>query len=272
MKRRFGQALLLGGALLLNVQPTLRADEPPSRSAAEFTQQLGATLPLEVALTDASGQRHRLGDYFHGRPVVLYFGYARCPQLCSVVADGTVAVLRQLRAEVGTDLEVVSLSIDPDESTAENARRKSDAVHRYGRPGDRDRGWHFLTGREPAIRTVTAAAGFRYTFDARSRQYAHPSGFLIATPDGRISAYFLGLDFPGSDVASALARAQAGRVGQPVFQLLLLCFRGDGVTGRYGPLIWRTLTILVLLTVLAVSGGIGWMLREERRRAREGAR
>src|SRR4051812_43615012 len=182
MKRRVLQVLMMTGAFLLSGRATLRADDPLPGSNTDFTQRLGATLPRDVAFTDARGKPHLLRDYFHGRPVVLYFGYARCPQLCSVVADGTVAVLRQLRVEVGRDLEVVSISIDPDETTEENARRKSDAVHRYGRPGDGDQGWHFLTGREPAIRAVAAAAGFQYTFDARSRQYAHPSGFLIATP------------------------------------------------------------------------------------------
>jgi protein SCO1/2 len=269
MKPHRRATLAIAVALVLGRPGQLSAGVLPFGGAVNFEQRIGETLPLEVKFADTAGRLHALGDYFHGKPVVLYFGYARCPQLCGVVADGTVAALRQLRPEVGRDFAVVSISIDPTETVTENAHRLSDAVHRYGRPGDAANGWHYLTGSEEAIRAVTAAAGFRYTFDARSRQYAHPSGFFIATPDGRISAYFLGVVFSASDVAQALGRAGEGGASSPVVQLLLLCFRGDGITGRYGPLIWRALIVAVVLTVLGVGGGIGWMLREERRAGRQ---
>lgn len=237
---------------------------PPFGGAVRFEQRLGQPLPLSVAFRDASGNMHRLGDYFHGKPVVLYFGYARCPQLCSLVADGTVAALRQIRAEAGRDFEVVSISVDPAETTAENKIRQTDAVRRYGRPGMAS-GWNFLTGTEAAIRTVTGAAGFHYIYDSRSRQFAHASGFVVVTARGVTSRYFPGVDFEPKEVAGAINDAGSNGVGRAVFDLLLLCFRGDGIGGRYGAIIWRVLTIAVVCTVLALGGGVGWMLREERR-------
>ena len=229
-----------------------------------FEQRIGGRLPLAVLFTDAKGARHALGDYFHGKPVVVYFGYARCAQLCPLVSDGTVAALRDIRPEAGRDYEVVSLSIDPSETKDENHDRQLGAVRRYGRPDEGD-GWNFLTGDETAIRAVTDAAGFYYVSDPHSRQYAHASGFLVITPDGRISRYFIGLDFRADEVAAALKRAGHGETGPSAIDLLLLCFRGEGVTGRYGVMIWRSLEVAVSLTVLTLAGGIGWMLLRERR-------
>ncbi len=236
------------------------------RGEVRFEQRLGATLPLAAEFVDTEGTQHPLRDFFHGRPVVLYFGYARCPQLCPVVADGAVAALRQIRAEVGRNLEVVAISLDPEETPAESRARQADAVHRYGHPASAS-GWHFLRGDEPAIRAVADAAGFHYDYDPRSRQYAHPSGFVVVRPDGAIARYFLGVDFPARDVAQAIDDAAHNRSGRPVLDLLLLCFRGENAGGRYTALIARVLALTVVFTVLALGGGVAWMLRRERKGA-----
>lgn len=240
-----------------------RAADAPFGGAVRFEQRVGEPLPLATEFVDTAGARRPLRDSFRGQPVVLYFGYARCPQLCSVVSDGTVAALRQIRAEVGRDLSVISISVDPDETLAAARARQGDAVHRYGNPRAAD-GWHFLRGDEAAIRAVADAAGFRYVYDARSRQYAHPSGFVVVRPDGVIARYFLGVDFPAREVAQAIDDAAHNRPGRRALDLLLLCFRGEGAGGRYTPIIARVLAVAVGLTVLALGGGIAWMLRRER--------
>jgi protein SCO1/2 len=217
-----------------------------------------------MEFTDSDGARHALRDWFHGRPVVLYFGYARCPQLCTVVADTTVAALRQIRAQPGRDFEVISISLDPRETGDEARQRRREAVRRYGEPRSSE-GWHFLVGEERSIRAVADACGFHYRYDEASRQYAHPSGFVVVTPDGIVSRYFIGLEFPARDVAAAIAHAARGETGPRALEVLLRCFRGDHIGGRYGALIWRVLQIAVALTVLVVAGGIGRMLPAERR-------
>lgn len=261
------RALFLVCLVLLFAASAVRAAERPFGGSVSFEQRIGEKLPLATVFRDSTGQPHVLGDYFHGKPVVLYFGYARCPQLCSIVADGTVAALRQIRPEVGRDFAVVSLSIDAAETVEENKSRQTDAIHRYGHAGD-PAGWNFLTGTESAIRAATNAAGFHYTYDSRSRQFAHPSGFVVVTSEGVLSSYFPGVDFTPVEVAQAINRAAQGGTGHAVYDLLLLCFRGDGINGRYGPLIWRVLTVAVIGTILALGGGIGWMLRNERRHSR----
>jgi protein SCO1/2 len=248
----------------LHAEPWSAATAP----GVAFEQRLGATLPLATPLRDETGARVRLADFFGRRPVVLVFGYTRCPQLCAVVAEGAVEALRGVAARVGRDFDVLYVSIDPGDGPRELAALRERDVRRYGRSGAGE-GWHAVAGERSAIATLAAAAGFRFTYDPRSKLYAHASGFLVVTADGRIARYFPGIDFSPREIAAALARAGKGEIGAPAFDLLLLCARGLGVAGRYGALIWTTLMIAVAATIVAVAGGIAWMLRAERRAAGE---
>ncbi|MDB6093229.1 MAG: hypothetical protein JWM32_791 [Verrucomicrobia bacterium] len=236
-----------------------------------FEQRLGESIPGDLPLRDMRGRLRPVDDFLQGRPAVLWFGYANCPQLCSVVGDGMVTALRALEASAGKDFNVIAVSIDPTETDSVARQARDAAIAHYGRAGA-ERGWHYLRGDTAAIRALTDAAGFHFTYDPRSQQYAHPSGFLVLTPRGKISAYFLGVDFAPKEIAAALKRAECDGVGGRVVDLLLACFRGDTIGGRYGVVIWRTLGVAVALTVLALAGGIGrmlWTERQELRRARE---
>lgn len=245
----------------------LQAAPASPLDAVRFEQRIGNRLPLETQVVDPDGVERPLGAYFRDRPVVLYFGYAACPQLCSLVADGTVAALRQIAPAVGQSVDVVAVSIDPGETAAAARGRVTEAIHRYGDPAS-VAGWHYLRGSEAAVRAITDAAGFHFIHDSRSNQYGHPSGFVVVTPAGVISRYFLGVDFDATDTARAIHRAAEGKTGEPVLDLLLRCFRGDGSVGPYGVLIRRVLATGVIGTVLILAGSIGWMLRAEWKAAR----
>lgn len=259
MKARAGFLLAL---VLLAGGGRLAAQVPLS-----YEQRIGNPLPLATPLVDELGRNVPLADCFAGRPLLLIFGYYKCPQLCSVVERGTIDALRELGPTVGRNFDVAYLSIDPTDTPADARIQRATAVRAYGR-GGATAGWHYLTGPAPAVRAVADAAGFSYRYDPVTRQYAHPSGFVVVTPQGVVSRYFLGIDFRPREVADALGRAGRGETGAPVFNLVLECFRGDFITGRYGRLIWRALQVAVGLTVLALFGGIGWMLRQERAAAR----
>jgi protein SCO1/2 len=233
-----------------------------AQAPARFEQRIGGQMPLAALLVDEAGNSVPLGRSFGSRPVLLLFGYYKCPQLCSVLERNVIDVLRDLQPTVGRDFDFVYLSIDPSDGPADARIERTSAARAYGR-GESLTGWHYLTGTEAALRPVAAAAGFEYRYDPLTRQYSHATGFLVLTPDGRISQYFLGLDFPATDIAAALRRAGEGKAGEPVFDLVLECFRGDGITGRYGRWAWRALQGGVALTLIALFGGIGWMLREE---------
>jgi len=247
--------------------PAAEAPTSPPPPEVNFEQRLGESLPLDTVLTDEVGRARPVGDFFGRAPVVMVFGYFRCPQLCSIVSDATQNALRALQTEPGQGYQFLYVSIDPTDTPAAAREKKNSDVRRFSRPRSEE-AWHYLTGSDAAVRRLSGAAGFHYRYDPISRQYAHASGFLVATPKGVISRYFFGIDFPPKDVVAALQRAQAEKTGDSVYQLLLLCIHGGGITGRYGQVIWRILQLAVVSTVIGLAGGIARLLWAERKRER----
>ena len=231
-----------------------------------FEQNLNAQLPLDTPLRDESGNTVRFGDYFGKRPVVVLFVYFECPMLCKVELNGLVRNLKALAISAGQEFEIVTVSIDPREDAKLASAKKRGYVKWYDRPGV-EQGWHFLTGDEPSIRRLTGVAGFRYTYDAKTDQYAHPAGLIVATPGGRISRYIYGVDFPASDLRLALVEASSGKIGSPVDRLLLTCFHYDPSTGRYNFAIMSLLRILGTITALSLAAYMGMSFLRDRRRA-----
>ncbi len=232
-----------------------------------FDQKIDDRLPLDVELRDESGRQVRLGEYFGTRPVVLAFVYYDCPMLCTQVLSSMTSTFGVLALDPGRDFEIVVVSFDPRETPALAAEKKALYVERFGRPGT-EAGWHFLTGDEAPVKRLTAAAGFRYVWDEKSGQFAHPSGVIVTTPDGRLARYLFGLEYGPRDLRFALIEASEGRVGSAVDSLLLYCYHYDPMTGRYGLVIMRALRVAGAATVLLLGAFITVMVRRERRGAR----
>jgi protein SCO1 len=228
-----------------------------------FDQNLDRPVPLETAFRDETGATVRLGDYFGKRPVVLVFAYYDCPMLCTLVINGLASALDMLALEPGNDFEIVTVSFNPRDTPATAAAKKAGYVQRYKRAGAA-RGWHFLTGDQPSIDRLTKAAGFRYAWDAGTKQFAHPSGVIVLTPEGRLARYLFGIEYGPRDLRFALIEASAGRVGSPVDTLLLYCYHYDPINGRYGLAIMRVMRLAGAATVLALGTFILVMVRRER--------
>ncbi|AMV20113.1 SCO family protein [Planctomyces sp. SH-PL14] len=235
--------------------------------SVRFEQRLGGTLSLDEKFRDDQGREIRLADCFGARPVVLTFVYHECPMLCGQVLQGLVQCLKAIDFTPGREYNVVVISISPTETPALAAGKKRSLLNRFGRP-ETAAGWHFLTGDEASIRTIADEAGYRYEPDPKTGQYAHPSGLIVVTPDGKLSKYFFGIDFPTRDVRLALVEAAEERIGTVVDQLLLLCFHYDPSTGRYSLTVMRTLQLAGLLTLGVMGSGIYSMLRQERLRVK----
>jgi protein SCO1/2 len=184
--------------------------------------------------------------------------------LCPLLLDGLIRALRPIRFDVGREFALLTVSINPRETPGIAASRKELYVQRYGRPGATE-GWHFLTGNEEAIRTLTAAVGFRYVYDAKKDEYAHATGLLLLTPQGRVSRYFYGVEFSPRDLRLGLIEAAASTIGSPVDQVLLYCYHYDPLTGKYGLVIMNVLRLAGLATVLAIGSFMLVSLRHERR-------
>jgi protein SCO1/2 len=253
-------------ARLLLLAGGVHADEerPPLLRDVGLEPRLGAVVPADLAFRDEAGAAVRLGQYFDGRPVVLSLVYFGCPMLCGQVLNAVTAALRTLNLDVGRDFTVLTVSFDPHDGPEAARQRKHEVLGRYGRPGA-DAGWHFLTGDADAIRTLTESVGFRYAWDPVGKQFAHVAVVMVLTPDGRVARYFPGVEYPPRDLRLGLVEASAGRIGSTVDRLLLYCYRYDGATGRYTPIIDNAVRAGALLTLAALGTLLVVLRRQEGR-------
>jgi protein SCO1/2 len=246
-------ALPIGQALHKPVPVTGEAQLPAALKDVEIEEKLGSKLPLEARFTAQDGRAVRLGDLFGGRrPVVLSLVYFDCPMLCGLILTGAARGMRETGLELGKDFDAVTVSFDPRDSTRVAAERQRGYLQAFGSP-EAKQAWTFLTGSEPEIHAVTGAVGFKYAWDEPSKQFAHPAAIFVLTPDGRVSRYLYGIEFPGRDLRLALVEASEGRVGTSFDRLLLTCFRYDPASRKYEPYVMGVVRI-VMLGVLAALG------------------
>jgi len=264
-------------ALLLATGAALRAQGVPANTGPAaaampaalrnvgFEPPLNGQMPLDLHFRDETGRGVQLREFFGQKPVVLAFVYYNCPMLCDQIQMGVVGTLRMLSFNPGRDYEVVFVSFDARETPEMAAAKKKTALNHFRRP-ETVSGWHFLTGSKESIDAVTRAANFRFRFDAKSNLFAHASGVMILTADGRISRYFYGVEYPGRDMRLGLVDASAGKIGTPIDHILLFCYHYDPSSATYSASILRIIRLGGILTILSIVGGI-WISRRREVRA-----
>jgi protein SCO1 len=224
-----------------------------------FEPPLNGQMPLDLHFRDETRRDVQLREFFGQKPVVLAFVYYNCPMLCDQIQMGVAGTLRMLSFNPGRDYEVVFISFDS-RDTPELAAEKKKAVLARFRRLETVAGWHFLTGSKESIEAATRAANFRFRFDAKSNLFAHASGVMILTADGRISRYFYGVEYPGRDMRLGLVDASAGKIGSPIDHVLLFCYHYDPSSATYSASILRIIRLGGILTILSIVGGI-WIFR-----------
>jgi protein SCO1/2 len=238
---------------------------PPFLRDVGIDQRLGQRLPLDAIFLDEQGRPVRLGQYFGARPVILVLAYYNCPMLCTQVFGGLVSSLRVLSFDAGKDFDVVAVSFDPRDRLADAAAKKVAYVAEYGRPGAAS-GWHFLTGSTSSIERLTGAVGFHYKYDESLGQFAHASAIYVATPGGKLSHYFYGIEYAPRDLRLALIEASDNRIGSPVDRILLYCYHYDPKVGKYGAVVMNMLRFGGAVAVLILSTFLAVMWRRDYRR------
>ncbi|HYZ71994.1 MAG TPA: SCO family protein [Chthoniobacterales bacterium] len=230
-----------------------------------FEPRLNRVINLDERLTDENGNTIRLDQYFHQRPVILALGYYQCPMLCGVVLNALVQGLQDLPPTLAQrDFNFIFVSIDPNENSGLAKNKLENYLRRYGWGPAVER-WHFLTGAEPAVKQVADEIGFRYRYDQGSKQYVHPSGLVVLTPNGKISSYLLGIEFPAKDIDHSISLARNDAVSAPVSGFALLCFCPNVAPGSVAYVVLVILRITAVLTMMVL--GI-FIYRANRRRSR----
>jgi len=253
----FGQAMTKG---IMSPPTHVR---PPNLQNVGIEQHLDAQVPADLAFTDDTGRSVKLGDYFGHKPLILNLVYYNCPMLCGEALAGLTGSMRLVKFDVGNEYEVVTVSFNPNETPAIAAEKKKDYLKRYGRP-NAAAGWHFLTGPADSINALTKAVGFQYQYDAKLNQFAHATAIMVLTPQGRISRYFYGVDFPPKDLRMGLVEASQGKIGNAVDQILLYCYHYDPATGKYGAIVNNILKLGAGLTILLLGGLLLILFRLEK--------
>jgi len=238
-----------GQAMSKGIMSPPAATRPPYLQNVGIEQRLNAQVPPDLPFLDDTGRTVKLGDYFGSKPIILNLVYYNCTMLCGEALAGLTGAMKMVKFEVGKEFEVVTVSFNPKETPAIAAAKKKDYVGRYGRPGAAA-GWHFLTGPPDSINALTKAVGFQYQYDEKNNQYAHATAIMVLTPQGRISRYFYGVDFPPKDLRMGLVEASQEKIGNPIDQVLLYCYHYDPATGKYGAVVANMLRLGGGLTIL----------------------
>lgn len=237
---------------------------PPILRDVSLAQNLNTQVPADLMFRDENGKTVRLGDFFGHKPIVLSLVYFECPALCTEVLNGELRTIRSMSLDLGKDFDAVTVSFEPNDTPVLAKAKRDVYAGQYGRPGAADN-WHFLTGEQPSIDALTRAVGFHYAYDSENRQYAHAAAIMVLTPDGRISRYFYGVQYPVRDLRLGLVQASAGKIGTLTDQALLYCYQYDPMTGKYGLVVMNVVRAGGGLTVLALGIFMLIMFRRDRR-------
>jgi protein SCO1 len=273
--------LALAAALPARAQFETRPDPtqrgPTSDNAPAVLQQvriderLGNKIPLDPSFVDWNGAPFPLRRVFDGKkPVVLALVYYDCPMLCGLILSGMAKAMRENGLVLGKDFEAVTISFDPDEKPAQAAERRRGYLQSIGVP-DTGRAWPFLVGTSQASRAVADAVGFHYAKDEATGEWAHLAAIFVLAPDGTVSRYLYGIDYPPKDFRLAVVEAAGGKVGTSFDRFLLTCYRYDPASRKYEPYAMGIMRAGAGLAAVALAALIGRLFWRERKKARAAA-
>ena len=239
---------------------------PSYLAQAGLEQRLGQPLPMTAVFTDETGKTGEMKNWFTGRPVVMALVYYKCLMLCPQVLHGLATSLRQTTLKVGKDYDVVIFSIDPTDKPADAVNEKNEFLQTAGMSAADGKSVHFLTGDAANIQTIAASTGFHYVRipgpDGKMDQFAHSSVIMFATPDGKMSKYLAGIDYPARDMRLAILNASEKRISNPVDLVILYCCNYSPSSGRYTVAVERILGLAGMVTILIVIGMIFLLTRK----------
>lgn len=240
---------------------------PPQLLGVGVDEHLERPVDLNLQFIAENGYPVTLKDFFHkGKPVILDLIYYQCPMLCDLILNGQTQVMKQIPWNAGDQYEVVTISINPQESFNLAREKKSVYLNALNRPAS---GWHFLCDYQDNAKKLAEQIGYHYKYDPQQDQFAHPSAIFILTPEGKISRYLYGVRFRQMDVRFALAEASEGRSSMTVERILLYCYHYDPKAGAYVMFATNFMKAGGVFTVLIIAFFLWRMFKAEKRRAAE---
>lgn len=255
----------------LEIAAQVASDDNPDLERIDIIEHLGDTLPLSLEFIDDHGEKVLLEQYFNDdKPVILVLGYYECPMLCGLVLNGLTSGLQELAWNPGDKFNIVSVSIDPEESYQLAGAKKANYVEKLGREGA-ENGWAFLVGSQDNSQALADAVGFKFFYDEKLDQYAHPAAVFVLTEDGVISRYLYGIELAEQDLRLSLLEASEGKIGNTVDRLILYCFQYDPDAKGYVVIATNVMKLGGVITIIVLAIFFGIMLTRERLKRRQAA-
>ena len=227
-------------------------------------ENLGAQLDLSLPFVDENNKAVKLGDYFGDKPVFLMLIYYKCPTLCNTHLNALMQTFKDLEWKIGKDYEFVAISIDPAESSQVASMKKRAYLDQYG-DDSASSGWHFLTGNQKSIDSITKQIGFKYAWNKEEKEWAHAAAAYIATPKGELSYYHFGLNINLKVLRLSLVEASEGKIGSVADKILLFCLQYDPEKKTYAFYAYNLMRVGAVLIVLLLLIFFAIVWRKEKR-------
>ena len=269
--------MLLAFASVLLIAPSAPAQRLLDRSevkqlnGVEVTEQLGNHVPLDAVFTNSKGEEIKFGDYFDGdTPVILVMVYYECPVVCPVVLSQLSASLNKLDYTAGEDFKLLVVSFDQSETTTMALGERTKFLDGYnkGSAVSTNEGIEFHTGDAVNIRRLVNSVGFEFN-PLNNGEFAHPISLMILSPNGKVTRYMYGFDYPPQELKLSLLDASEGKIAASLGDRLLhFCYRFDPNAGAYSIQAFRVMQVGALLTVVLIIIGLTMLFMGERVRRR----
>jgi protein SCO1 len=256
-------------AALLAAFPIKPPTPPPTAGPVDVIERLNEPVPRDLRFVDAFENHVKLGDYLgRDKPVVLSLVYFDCPMLCSLVQKGVIKALNETGLRLAKDYYGLTVSFSPRDTIPEARLRQGGYMQTLvGAERARPVDWPYLTGGDRAIRVLAESVGFRYRYDKETQQYEHPAVSMVLGPDGKISRYLYGVEFPPRDLRLAIVEASQGKVGTTLDRVILRCFKYDPASRKYHFYVLGALRLGSGFFAAALIGLLCVLWRREMRKA-----
>ena len=246
-----------------NIYAQVILDDFPERDGVGIEEHLGNYIPLDVVFSNDKGEEVALRKYFgQGKPVILVLAYYNCQMLCTLVLNGLSNAIQPMAWLPGKEFQILTVSIDSRETVELAAAKKNRYIEGLGKPGISN-GWIFFAGEESQSRKLAEALGFKYYYDEKTDQFAHPAAIFILSENGKISRYFYGIKFKERDLRFALIDASEGKIGNTLDKIVLFCFHYNPKEKGYVLFAANIMRLGGILTVLILTIIIGSLLARE---------
>jgi protein SCO1 len=256
-----------------SAQRVLEKEEVRQLNGVDLLESQGTKLPMDQVFTTADGNEVALAQYFlDDKPTILALVYYECPIVCPTVLSSLNTTINDLDYTVGEDYRILVISFDHKENPGQAFAKRENFIRNYDRadtnPAARQ-GIEFFTGSEESIKALANSVGFAFN-EIAGGEYAHPISLMAVSPDGILTRYIYGYDYPTQDLKLTLLDASEGKIASSIGDRILhFCYRYDPLAGSYSLVAFRVMQVGAGLGAVILATVIGLLFLGDRKRARK---